>query len=79
MFAWGSYPPHREAAQMSEKYKIIKELIGEWIEREQENYEEAVESAGINCCGACMASGALEAYRQVLSDIESLEQEAVIS
>jgi hypothetical protein len=61
------------------KYKILKELICEWIDREQENFSEAKQSAGINCPGACMALGAIDAYKQVLEDISSLEQEAVLS
>lgn len=61
------------------KYDVLKELIGEWIEREKENFEEARQSAGVNCPGACMASGAIEAFRQVLSDIEEFERVAVLS
>ena len=60
---------------MEKKYAILKELINDWIEREMYNLEEARLSAGIDCPGACLASGALEAYRQVLSDIEELETE----
>lgn len=29
------------------KYAVLKELINEWIEREQENFEEANEAADI--------------------------------
>jgi hypothetical protein len=61
------------------KYDTLKELIGEWIEREEENLEEARASAGINCAGAGMAMGALDAYRQVLSDIADLEAEVTPS
>ena len=57
------------------KYDKLKELINEWIEREKENYDEAKRSAGINCCGCCMASGALDAYKKVLADIKELESE----
>lgn len=64
---------------MGDKYKILKELINEWIEHETENYNEARSLAGINSPGACMASGAIDAYRQVLSDIEELQMEAVPS
>lgn len=60
------------------KYDVLVELIEEWIESEQESYEEARESAGVNCCGACMAQGALDAYRQVLADIASLQETAEI-
>jgi hypothetical protein len=61
------------------KYEILKECIGEWLERERDNYEEAKKSAGTNCPGACMAAGAIEAYEQVLSDITELEKEVLIS
>ena len=61
------------------KYKILKELINEWIEREQENLKESLELAGHNSPGACMAMGALDAYKQVLSDINELEAEVVLS
>lgn len=60
------------------KYKIIKELINERIDREKENYQEARELSGVNSPGACMASGAIDAYNTVLSDIAELEREAVI-
>ena len=62
---------------MSDKYKILKEVINEWIEREHENLHDAVKSAGSNSVGAAMCMGALEAYKQVLSDIEELEMVAV--
>lgn len=54
----------------------LKELLQEYIEREKEEFKDAKESAGPNCPGACLALGALDAYRQVLTDIEDLEQEA---
>lgn len=57
------------------KYDILKELIREWIEREEEDLDEAVASAGTNCAGASMAMGALDAYKQVLADIDELERE----
>lgn len=60
-------------------YKILKELINEWIELEKENYSEAKAVAGIDCAGACMANGAIDAYKQVLSDIEELEKEVATS
>jgi len=63
---------------MSQKYLILKELISEWIEREMENYEEAVRLVGTECPGACLAAGALDAYQQVLRDIEELEREASV-
>lgn len=52
------------------KYDLLKELINAWIEREKENIEE--------CHGIQSAQGALNAYRQVLFDIEELEQEVTI-
>ena len=61
------------------KYKILKELINDWIDREKENFDEARKSAGVNCAGAAMALGAIDAYKQVLSDIDELEQEASIT
>lgn len=61
------------------KYTILKEQINEWIEREKQNLKEAMEDGGINCIGAGMAMGALDAYRQVLLDIEELERVAVIT
>jgi hypothetical protein len=64
---------------MGDKYKILKEAINEWIDLETENFNEAKASAGVNCAGAAMALGALDAYRQVLSDIKELEMVAVIS
>lgn len=56
------------------KYAVLKELINEWIEREQENMQQALPS-GVDCAGYCMAAGAFEAYCQVLSDIAELETE----
>lgn len=61
------------------KYDILKGLINEWIEREKENFEDAKKSAGVNCAGANMAIGAIDAYKQVLSDIKELEMVAVIT
>jgi hypothetical protein len=60
------------------KYKILKELINEWLETETENYSEAMRLGGGNMPGACMASGAIDAYRTVLKDIEELEKEAAV-
>ena len=60
------------------KYKILKELINEWIEREKEDLAECKDHGGYNTVGAGMAMGALEAYRQVLTDISQLERTAVI-
>lgn len=62
----------------NDQYKILKELINQWIEREEENYDEA-KVFGVDCAGAAMALGALDAYNQVLSDIASLEQTAVLT
>lgn len=39
------------------------ETANDLIEKEMSNYIEAKDSAGINCCGACMASGALDVLR----------------
>lgn len=64
---------------MTEKYKILKQLIGEWIERETENLIDIRKTNGVNCVAYGMASGALDAYKQVLSDIEELESEGVIN
>lgn len=60
------------------KYDVLKEMISEWIELETENYKEAKNLAGINSCGACMAAGAVDAYKQVMSDIAELEAEVVV-
>lgn len=59
------------------KYKALKEFINEWIKRESENYSEAHRLAGVNSPGACMALGAIDAYKTTLKDIEELEQEVV--
>lgn len=58
-----------------DKYKLLIDLINQCIEQERENQKEAAKSAGVNCCGSCMAMGAIDAYRQVLSDIGELTQE----
>lgn len=60
------------------KYKILKEQIQEWIEREKENFDEA-RKYGVNTPGASMAVGAIEAYEQVLRDIAELESEVTLS
>lgn len=62
-----------------EKYKILQELINQWVEREKEKLKELREYEGINSPAVCRAVGALSAYEQVLSDIAELEREAVIS
>ena len=54
-------------AEKQENKKLLAE-IDIMIKREEERYKEAKESAGINCCGACMASGAIE----VLIEIKEL-------
>lgn len=60
------------------KYKILKEQINAWKYREHENLAEAQRLAGNNSPGFAMALGAIEAYDQVLSDIEELESCIVI-
>lgn len=64
---------------MKEKYTVLKRLIGEWLERENENLDEAQRLGGSNTPGAAMAMGAIEAYEQVLRDIAELEQEVGIT
>lgn len=54
-------------------YSALKEQIDDWIQREKENLEEATKVAGINCVGAGMAMGAIDAYEEVLSAILELE------
>ncbi len=63
----------------NDKYNTLKKLINEWVEREKENYDEAKKSGGVDCCGACLALGALDAYQQVLGDIKELERKVVIN
>lgn len=58
------------------KYAVLKEYISDWIYREEENFKDAKEAGGVNCVGAGMALGAIDAYRQVLADISELEKEA---
>lgn len=60
-----------------EKYKILKELIYEWIERETENLLEIRKDGHSNTVGEGMAMGAQEAYHQILNDINELEKEAI--
>jgi hypothetical protein len=60
------------------KYKVLKELINQWIKRETENYSEAMRLGGGNMPGAYTASGAIDAYKTVLKDIEELEKEAAV-
>ncbi len=59
------------------KYEILKEFIEESLEREKENFREASKSAGVNCAGASMAIGAVDAFEEVLTYIEELEEEAL--
>lgn len=60
------------------KYAVLKELVQAWINQEKENMQEA-KSAGINSPAFCMAIGAHDAYKQVLSDIAALEAEVGIT
>jgi hypothetical protein len=64
-----------EPKETPSKYDELKHLIHEWIDCETENLNAARISAGINCAGSSMAMGAIDAYRQVLADIEELEQD----
>ena len=53
------------------KYKILREQIEAFIETETETLKSIKNK---NSCAAGMSMGAIEAYTQVLSDINELEQ-----
>lgn len=60
---------------MSSKYDILVELIEQWLATEKEKLEQIKNK---NSVMAGMSMGAIEAYSQVLSDIEELEREAAL-
>lgn len=57
------------------KYEILEGLIKQWLNRAKEDYEEARKIGGVNCTGACIASGAIDAYNIILNDIQALKRE----
>jgi hypothetical protein len=64
---------------MSDKYEILKEAILDWKQTAKEDLKEAQRVAGHNCYGAGFAAGEIQAYEQILSDIEELKSVAVIT
>lgn len=61
------------------KYDILKELIRQWMNIENEEMEEIKKLIGTDNVGFGLCAGASEAYKNILRDIEQLECEAVIN